>query len=98
MPIQLPPLAVLGDVERRISTVGVTVLAAAYTDLVETQAEQLAAGSPTSEIPLLWRALAETAGLTVDNAGRIVDGPHAHVPGLGSVVTYPCGESAWTPQ
>lgn len=96
---QLPPLAVLGDVERRISTVGITVLVAAYTDLVETQAEQLAAGSPTSDIPLLWRALAETAGLTVDNAGRIVDGPHAHVPGLGSVAVYPtCGGQTWTPQ
>lgn len=99
MAIQFPPLAVLGDVERRISTVGITVLAANYTELIETQDEQLAAASPTSDIPLLWRALAETAGLTVDNTGRIVDGPHAKVPGLGSVVTYPtCGDQTWTPQ
>ena len=87
------------DVERRISLIGLTVLAGKYEELVDSQAEQLAAGDPTSDIPLLWRALAETAGLTVDNAGRIVDGPRTHVHGLGSVIAYAsCGEQTWTPQ
>lgn len=86
-------------VEQCISLIGLTVLAGKYEELVGSQAEQLAAGDPTSDIPLLWRALAETAGLTVDNAGRIIDGPHANVPGLGSVVAYStCGEQTWTPQ
>ncbi len=100
MPDKQFPLALLrsaAHVERAISLVGLTVLAGKYEELVETQAEQLAAGDPTSEIPLLWRALAETVGLTVDNAGRIVEGPRASVPGLGTVVAYPdsCACSAW---
>lgn len=96
------PIALLmsaATVERNISLVGMTVLAGKYEELAENQDVQVAAGDPVSAIPVLWRALAELVGLTVDNAGRIVDGPHAHVPGLGGVVAYPtCGEQTWTPQ
>ena len=98
---QLPRALLMSaaSVERYISLVGLTVLAGKYEELVENQDIQLVAGDPVSSIPVLWQALAEMVGLTVDNAGRIVDGPHAHVPGLGSVVAYsPCGEQTWTPQ
>lgn len=93
------PIALLmsaTSVERNVSLVGLTVLAGKYEELVENQDEQLAAGDPTSEIPLLWRALAETVGLIVDNAGRIVDGPHANVPGLGTANAYPAGCSEYS--
>ena len=94
------PLALLmncANVERNMSLIGISMLAGKFEEMVENQDEQLAAGDPTSEIPLLWRALAETVGLTVDNAGRIVDGPRASVPGLGTVTAYPdsCGFSTW---
>lgn len=96
------PIALLmsaASVERNISLVGLTVLAGKYEELAENQDAQVAAGDPVSSIPVLWQALAEMVGLTVDNAGRIVDGPHAHVPGLGSVVAYPtCGGQTWTPR
>lgn len=88
---QLPSALLMSaaGVERNISLVGLTVLAGKYEELVENQDTQLAAGDPVSAIPVLWQALAEMVGLTVDNAGRIVDGPHATVPGLGSVTAYP---------
>lgn len=96
------PLALLmsaANVERNISLVGLTVLNGKYDELVANQDAQLAAGDPVSSVPLLWQALAEMVGLTIDNTGRIVDGPHANVPGLGSVIAYPtCGGQTWTPQ
>lgn len=98
----VPPVALLmtaTNIERYLSLVGVTVLCGKYDELVSNQDVQLLAGDPVSEIPLAWRALAETVGLIVDNAGRIVDGPRAYVPGLGSVVAYSTsGEQTWTPR
>lgn len=69
-------------IHQRLSGAGLACLPAVYADLVADQDERLAASEPPSRIPLLWRSLAETVGLTVDNEGRIVDGPRAAVPGL----------------
>lgn len=75
------PLSLLHavGVHERLSGAGLARLYPTYTDLVSDQDERLAAGSEPSRIPLLWRALAETVGLTVDNEGRIIDGPRAEV-------------------
>jgi hypothetical protein len=65
-----------------LSVTGATFLAGTVSCLYTDQDERVVAGAPVSQIPLLWRGLAETVGLVVDNSGRIIDGPRAHVPGL----------------
>lgn len=54
----------------------------ALADLIDEQEARLEAGVPVRAIPLAWVALAEMVGLTVDDTGRIIDGPKAQVPGL----------------
>lgn len=69
-------------VHQRLSGAGLFCLGSALLDLINNQDDRLAAGEPVSRIPLLWRSLAESVGLTVDNDGRITDGPRQSVPGL----------------
>ena len=66
----------------RLSIFGAEYLTGTVECLVSDQDERLAAGDQVSRIPLLWRGLAETVGLVVDDHGRIVGGPHVPVPGL----------------
>jgi hypothetical protein len=54
----------------------------AFGALVAEQDERIANGQPVRAIPLHWIALAEMVGLTVDDTGRIIDGPKAEVLGL----------------
>lgn len=65
-----------------LSVTGATFLAGTVECMVDDQQERVDAGEPCSRIPLIWRGLAETVGLIVDNDGRIIDGPRAAVPGL----------------
>lgn len=47
-----------------------------YDELVQCQDEAIAAGEPPMAIPLVWLAMLNLAGFTVDPAtGQIVDGP-----------------------
>lgn len=62
---------------------------AIYHELVHTQDEAIAAGEPPLPIPVIWLALLNVAGFTVDPAtGQIVDGPEDPVPGLGLGIAY----------
>ena len=82
--IDASPLSLLHavGVHERLSGAGLARLYPVYGELVADQDERIAAGDQPSRIPLLWRSLAETVGLTVDNDGRIIDGPRAVIPGL----------------
>jgi hypothetical protein len=58
-------------------------LTASFEALVEHQNEQIERGEALSPIPLVWLALAEWVGLTVDlHSGRITHGPSAKVRGF----------------
>jgi hypothetical protein len=78
------PMALLArvGVHKRLSGAGLATAVCTFDDLVADQDERIADGELPSRIPLLWRTLADLVGLTVDNDGRIVDGPRADVVGL----------------
>ena len=59
-------------VHQRLSGAGLFCLGSALLDLISNQDDRLAAGEPVSRIPLLWRSLAESVGLTIDDDGRII--------------------------
>lgn len=69
-------------IHQRLSGAGLACLHPILCSLIDDQDERLAAGDAPSQIPLLWRSLAETVGLIIDNDGRIVDGPRAAIPGF----------------
>ena len=65
-----------------LSVLGAEFLTSRIETMEVVQDAQLEAGAPVCQIPLLWRGLAETVGLVVDDCGRIIDGPRATIPGL----------------
>lgn len=69
-------------IHQRLSGAGLACLHPGLACLIDDQDERLAAGDQPSHIPLLWRGLAEAVGLTVDNDGRIIDGPRSAIPGF----------------
>lgn len=80
--LDTPALAYLGQ-HSHLLPLGVDALAVAehFAGLVQDQDARLAAGDIVSPIPLLWVALAQSAGLVIDVAtGRIIDGPRAQLP------------------
>lgn len=81
--IDASPLSLLHStgVHQRLAGAGLARLYTLFNEVVEDQDARLAAQpqDEPSRIPLLWRSLAETVGLTVDNDGRIIDGPRAEI-------------------
>lgn len=75
-------LLIKRSVLRQLSVNGRQRLATLYSELIADQCERIEADADVSRVPLIWRALAESVGLTVDNDGRIIDGPRAEVQGL----------------
>jgi hypothetical protein len=76
------------DVLKRLSLNGAVTANQIFDELVSTQDQQITANDTVSQIPLVWKALAETVGLDVDLDGRIVGGPKALPAGLcGAVKT-----------
>jgi hypothetical protein len=62
------------------ATIDPLAVAQHHAALCADQERRIAAGLPTSPVPLVWLALAMAAGLSVDvESGRIIDGPRAAV-------------------
>ncbi len=78
----VPAILHTTGIHPRLTGIGLGCLTDIHAELVECQDARIAAGDAPSRIPLLWRSLAETVGLAVDNDGRIIDGPRAAVPGI----------------
>lgn len=53
-----------------------------HRELEADQEHRIEAGEDVNHLPLIWVALAEFAGLSVDVDGRIVDGPKRRVAGI----------------
>lgn len=84
MPTYELPISLLTrtGIHQRLSGAGLATMGTIHDELIAAERERLDDGAQPSRIPLIWRALAETVGLIVDNDGRIIDGPKAAVPGL----------------